>query len=268
MSNLERYKKELDALISKGNDLLLSMQRRCYPERVETAVEEHHGKNAKKFLQGLPSFEDEYQSWYSQAQAVVKQVLPDRLSDLRSYYERPKSRKELTYENYRIEDYLHGITVTRGYTKETIVGLDAAIPHFRQQLSILKSAKDRFESSLFDIRQMVQADLFDSELDAAKELAKQKFTRAAGALAGVVLERHLKQACDNHALKIAKKNPTISTLNDALKDAGVMDVPEWRFIQHLGDIRNLCDHSRTPDPTTAQVEDLITGVMKVTKTLF
>ena len=44
---------------------------------------------------------------------------------------------------------------------------------------------------MFDIRQLVQADLFDSELDAADELGKKKFTRAAGALAGVVLERHL-----------------------------------------------------------------------------
>jgi hypothetical protein len=54
----------------------------------------------------------------------------------------------------------------------------------QQQLAILKAVKARFESSLFDIRQLVQSDLFDSELDAAKELAKHGFARAAGALAG------------------------------------------------------------------------------------
>jgi hypothetical protein len=84
----------------------------------------------------------------------------------------------------------------------------------------------RFESSLFEIRQLVQADLFDSELEAAEELAKNKFTRAAGAVAGVVLERHLTEACGNHAINIAKKAPGISDLNDALKDAAVIDVPQ------------------------------------------
>lgn len=39
--------------------------------------------------------------------------------------------------------------------------------NFRQQQAILNAVKQRFESSLFDIKQLVQADLFDSELDAA-----------------------------------------------------------------------------------------------------
>jgi hypothetical protein len=128
--------------------------------------------------------------------------------------------------------------------------------------------KTRFESSLFDIRQLVQADLFDSELDAARELGKHKFTRAAGALAGVVLERHLAQVCDNHNIKMTKKAPNIADLNNALKEASVIDVPQWRFIQHLADIRNLCDHDKKSEPTVEQVDDLIAGVMKVTKTLF
>ncbi len=128
--------------------------------------------------------------------------------------------------------------------------------------------RGRFESTLFDIRQLVQADLFDSELGAAGELAKNKFTRPAGALAGVVLERHLGQVCDNHAIKLSKKNPTISDLNDALKEANVIDVPQWRFIQHLADIRNLCDHNKKAEPTAAQVDDLVAGVTKITKTVF
>ncbi len=145
--------------------------------------------------------------------------------------------------------------------------MDAAIPQFRQQLAILRSVKGRFESSLFDIRQLVQADLFDSELDAAKELANKKFTRAAGALAGVVLEKHLAQVCDNHEIKISKKTPTIHDLNEALKEGDVVDIPQWRFIQHLAAIRNLCDHDKKTEPTVEQVDDLITGVMKTTKTL-
>jgi len=69
-------------------------------------------------------------------------------------------------------------------------------------------------------------------------------------------------------LAIAKKNPTIADLNEALKSAGAIDLPQWRFIQHLGDIRNLCDHSRKLEPTADQVADLLVGAKKVTKTVY
>lgn len=121
---------------------------------------------------------------------------------------------------------------------------------------------------MFDIRQLVQADLFESELESAGALAKGGFARAAGAVAGVVLEKHLRQVCDNHGIKVSKKNPTIGDLNDLLKQSEVMEVPQWRFIQHLGDLRNLCDHDKKVEPTREQVSDLITGVAKVAKTLY
>ena len=160
--------------------------------------------------------------------------------------------------------------MTRGtaFDKTVIVGPDAAIPSFQQQLSIVRSTKDRFRSSLFDIHQLAQADLFDSELDAARELAKNKFARAAGAVAGVVLERHLKEICANHGVTIRRNNPQISHLNDALKDANIIETPDWRSIQHPGDLRNLCCHYRESEPSADQVSDLLAGVAKVTKTIF
>jgi hypothetical protein len=268
LPNLDSYKKDLDSLLFKGEQLHLAMQQECFPKEMESAHKKQFGAKAKDIIKALPSFAEAYQSWYSEARVLVKQLLPDRLSDFVRHYEKPKPRKDITYENYRIEDHLQGLNITRGWEKEKVVGPDAAIPHFRQQLAILKSVKARFESSLFDIRQLVQADLFDSELDASKELAKNKFTRAAGALAGVVLERHLAQVCDNHSIKVTKKAPGIADLNNALKDANVIDVPQWRFIQHLADIRNLCDHNKKSEPTADQVDDLVAGVMKVSKTLF
>jgi len=83
-----------------------------------------------------------------------------------------------------------------------------------------------------------------------------------------VLERHLGEVCSSHQVVLQKKNPAISDYNDALKNAGVIDMAQWRFVQHLGDLRNLCDHSKTVDPTNEQVQDLIDGVAKITKTIF
>jgi len=269
-SNLDRYKKDLDSLVSKGERLSLAMQKECFPKQFENDLTEALKDRAAEFVKGIPDFRDSYQSWYSEAKVLVKQILPDRLADFVSHYERPKSRKSLTYETYRIEDYLQGLSVTRPapFDNEKIVGPDAAIQQFRQQLAILKSLKSRFESSLFDIRQLVRADLFDSDLEAADELASNKFGRAAGAMAGVVLERHLAQVCENHTIKVAKKAPTIADFNNALKEAAVIDIPQWRFIQHLADIRNLCDHSKTGEPSKEQIDDLLAGVRKVIKTLF
>jgi len=268
-SVFEKYKKDLKNLVKQGESLLLSMQYHCEPKEFERQV-----KNAikdeieyKKFMEGLPNFKSNYQAWYSEAKVLLKQLLPDRLDDFARLYEKPKNRKAIQYGNYIIEDYLQSLTITDSWGEKR-VGPSAAIPQFEQQLSILKAIEQRFESSLFDIRQLVQADIFDSELDAARELLKNKFSRAAGAMSGVVLERHLEQVAINHNIKITKKNPTINDLNDLLKEAEAIDTPQWRYNQHLADLRNLCDHNKKQEPTIENVQDLIMGVEKVTKTLF
>lgn len=33
-----------------------------------------------------------------------------------------------------------------------------------------------------------------------------------------------------------------------------MDVPTWRSIQYLGDLRNLCDHDKQKEPTPDQLK--------------
>ena len=269
-ANLEGFKKDLASLIDTGRRLKIAIKYDCFPDKWEEAIRKHHGEKSDEFIEALPNFREQYQRWYSEALVLIRQLLPDRVSDFVRHYEKPRGRKNLTNDSYRVEDYLQGLSVTLGTSlhKETVVGPEAAIPHVEQQLAIVEATEARFESSLFEIRQLVQADLLDSELQAAEELAKHNFVRAAGAVAGVVLEKHLAQVCSDHQLILAKKKPTIADFNEALKAAAVVDVPQWRFIQHLADIRNLCDHARTPEPTAEQVVDLVGGVKKVTKTVY
>jgi hypothetical protein len=261
-SNLDKFKADLDRLMKKGLLLRLAMDLSCSSGKSKAELKRLPNEQSGMEITDLPSFDREYQRWYSEAIALVRQVLPDRLADFVGHYQSPKNRKRLNNENYRIEDYLQGLEFMDIYTK------GSAIPHFNQQLAIVQAAEARFESSLFDIRQMVQADILDSEIEAAEHLLKFNFVRAAGALAGVVLERHLAQVTENHKINIKKKNPTIADFNEALKAEGVIDLPQWRYVQHLADLRNLCYHARTPDPTSAQVTDLIEGVKKVTKTFY
>jgi hypothetical protein len=214
-------------------------------------------------LKALPSVRRNYQKWYSESHAVIKQLLPDRLKDFIAHYEKPKNRKQIGWDNYVMQDYLQGIQ-----NEYTGLNKSAALSELEQQVFILQACEERFKSKLFDIKQLVQADLFDSELDAARELSKHKFQRAAGAVAGVVLEKHLSQVCDNHNIAATKKNPSISDLNDLLKKHEVVDTIVWRGIQRLGDLRNLCDHHKEKEPTADDAAELIGGVDKLTKTLF
>jgi hypothetical protein len=268
ISNLERYKNDLGSLIKRGESLRVALAYSIDKSSIEKRLKQQLGDKAKAYIENLPDFNDAYQGWYSEAKVLIRQLLPDRVEDFARHYEKPKSRKEITYENYTIEDCLQGLNVTRGYQRDKVVGPDAAYPRLQQQIAIVQASKARLESSLFDIRQLLQADLFDSEIDAASHLLKNKFARAAGALGGVVLEKHLGEVCSSHNVVLRKKDPTISDFNDALKAAGVIDTPQWRFVQHLGDIRNLCDHSKTAEPTGEQVQDLLDGIAKVIKTIF
>ena len=258
---LDRHEKDLDALIRKGKTLHNAIQKECRPRTFAEAAAKQWGDDAEQFLREIPSFKEGYQEWYSEAKALVRQLLPDRLSDFTAYYERPKGRRDLNQVTFTIEDYLQGLNGSGLYDTKVI-------SCYLQQLKIVESIQERFRSSLFDIRQLAQADLFDSELDGAKELAKNKFTSAAGVVAGVVLERHLKEVCDAHDVKIRKRRPQIADLNDALKNEGVIETPQWRSIQFLGDLRNACAHDNTPAPTSEQVDDLLAGVTKVIKTVF
>ncbi|MBY5639521.1 hypothetical protein HFO39_33050 [Rhizobium leguminosarum] len=55
--------------------------------------------------------------------------------------------------------------------------------------------------------------------------------------------------CARHQITLRKRDPSIAELNDALKTASVADVAQWRFVQHLGDLRNKCDHQKVVDPS-------------------
>lgn len=271
MNNLEKYKKDLEKLISDGSTLALALYFECYPEELEKykkQVQDSSRKKTFKAIKKLPSFKEKYQDWYSEAFVLIKQILPDRLNDFAKFYEKSTKRKDITCESYVIEDYLQGLYVAKGHDEKKIVGPDTAIPKFKQQLRILESVNKRFKSSLFDIKQVVQADLFDSELDASRELNKKGFVRGAGAISGVVLEGHLSQVCENHNLKIRKNNPTINDLNELLRKENIIEVSTWRFIQCLGDLRNKCDHKKEKEPIKSEIEELINGVEKITKTIF
>ena len=285
-SIVKELAKELDRLIAEGEALQRGLAINTgeitlddFRAQVVDALTQHAGsakgaskpkKPTKKQVDAIMetwviSFREHYQAWYSEALAVVGQVLPDRLTDFRELYKVDR-RKEIDPETFGLADYQIGLSVSRAGV--TLFDPDTtAYSKFGQQLSLLKAARRVLDSRLADIRGVLQADLFDSELDAALELLSNGFVRAGGMIAGVVLERHLAEVARTHQVAVRNKVPTISHYNDALKNAGVIDVPTWRFIQRLGDIRNLCGHPKEREPTADEVRDLVEGADKIAKTV-
>ena len=258
-SNIDKIEQDLERLSVQGIRLQLGM--------LKTLGKLNEIPNKKEVLEKIApiDFYRNYEQWYSESMQVIKQLLPDRFQDFQVLYKNDK-RKNLEYINYTVSDFLIG--VVRKIGGEVIVREEAAYPKFQQQLDILDSAKRRLKSSLFDIKQILQADLFDSELDSARELLKKGFLRASGAIAGVLIEKHLGHVAENRNIRTTKKNPTIADYNDLLKSNEVYDVATWRFIQRLGDLRNLCDHFKEKEPTKDNLEDLLNGTDKIIKTIY
>jgi hypothetical protein len=259
-----RFNADLSKLVELGEKMIADLYIHA-SEREGIQLKKQ--TQAKKLVKG--SFSSNYQRWYTEAQAVVAQLIPARLDEFNMLYRADSRRKTFDVSTYSIQDWVTGVRARKNqYTGELpFDDLGVVIMRFQTQLEILKAARARFESSLLEIRQLLQADLFDSELDAARELLAKGFLRGAGGIAGVVLESHLAQVAVDHSIPLRKKHPSISDLNDALKQGQVIEVPSWRAIQRLADLRNLCDHRKKREPTQDEIQELIDGVDKLTKTL-
>ncbi len=241
MNNKQAIKDEITSLFKSGSTILGELRK----------------EDSKK------SLHFDYQRWYSKALRAVQALAPDRYEEFRRFYEPDPKRKSLGYGTYVIQDYLKGVAPGAYQLKDFDCRAQAAHCLYNQ-LAILTSIVARIDSVLADIEATLYTQLQDAELSTAKTLMSAS-PRAAGALAGTVLEGYLQKVAASRGVKITKKFPTISDLNDPLKQSGVYDITAWRKISYLADIRNTCSHKKAADPTADQVTELINGTNWVIK---
>lgn len=250
----DRIRKELSTLVDEGRAILKLL-------------------SATK-LEDVLIFATHYQRWYTRSIPVVTVLLPDRLDEFRANYERDARRKSVDAVTYCIQDLINGIGIgppqhfnDRGQRVDSFDVKLAGHIRISGQIDILESAETRLDDILSNLRGILQASLFDSEIAEARYLLKNGHLRAAGALSGVVLEGHLRDVCTRHSLPVLKKNAHISDFNEALRAADIIDLTQWRWLQRLADIRNLCDHKKQREPTVDEVEELLDGVDKAIKVI-
>ena len=193
---LEEYKK----LVTNGLDLL-----NCLSEEINLIK----GKNSKT-QEKVNDYEKyrfhlDYQSWYTQSLEVVSQLLPSRREEFITLYQGNKVRKYIDAQNFTIQDWLLGYRKLYSIQVDIIDDYGLCVFYrFKSQIDIFSSIEKRFTSSIFDIKSLVMADVFDSELEAAMDLTLKGFLRGAGAIAGVVLEKHFISLCKSHKISIKK----------------------------------------------------------------
>jgi len=187
-----------------------------------------------------------YQIWYSSACQLVKEYVPEHEEDFRRGYDKVLEFIQLnnsilnTSNNRLIIDRFENV--------------------FEIQRGVLLSIPFVARIKELSLRKILTANFIEMEIDQAELLFKSGFERAAGAIAGVALEKHLKTLCDINKVSY-KYRDTIEPLAQALHSAGKIDSTELKKIIYLGGIRNDCAHPN--DVSKDQVKALIEQVKKI-----
>ena len=127
----------------------------------------------------------------------------------------------------------------------------------RRLRPILSAAKSDFQGGfLASIKNLVQAELFDSELEQARELLKSGYKGPSGVVAGIVIETALRTLCEEHNIPIAK----LDKMNADFAKADVYNVLQQKRITTLADLRNRAAHGDWNSFTENDVVEMIRDV--------
>lgn len=136
-SNLDKYKSDLSALDKLGAKMNLDLAFNC--QKVTGSTSKNKLGEYKK-VEG--AFRNEYQRWYTEAFAVIQQIIPNRLVEFENLYKGDGKRKEIQETKYYIQDWLQGFySSVNSFTRQPLFNDSGIVLHlFNMQLGILKSA--------------------------------------------------------------------------------------------------------------------------------
>jgi hypothetical protein len=131
---------------------------------------------------------------------------------------------------------------------------------FQNMHAVFLAAKEDYEGGyLHKIRDLVQANVFASELDQAEELLASGYFTAAAVIAGVVLETRLRQLCEDRRLPTGK----LDKMNADLAKADVYNKLTQKQITALADIRNSAAHGEVGGFEPHDVTNMLRDVQKL-----
>lgn len=133
--------------------------------------------------------------------------------------------------------------------------------HISQLLGIASSIKHDYERGLlFNIRALVQADIFADFLEMGEYLLKEGYKDAAAVIIGAVLEDSLRKLCDKNNIPTVNssgKALSIDPLNAALVKVSVYSKLVQKQITSWAHIRNKAAHGEYDEYDKIQVEMML-----------
>tara|TARA_B100001094_G_scaffold312781_1_gene349820 strand:+ start:1220 stop:1876 length:657 start_codon:yes stop_codon:yes gene_type:complete len=123
-----------------------------------------------------------------------------------------------------------------------------------QLKAVLDALQADFEAGyLTSLKYLVQADVFESELEQAEELLRNDYKLAAAVVAGVVLETALRDLCQDNNIDIGSLNK----MNQDLAKAEIYNKLQQKRITALADIRNNAAHGKPDEFSSDDVKNMI-----------
>jgi hypothetical protein len=130
---------------------------------------------------------------------------------------------------------------------------------FKRTRTIFLAAQEDFEGGyLTSLRVLVQAEVFDSELEQASELLRAGYKAAGAVIAGVVLETTLRDLCNKYNIPPGK----LDKMNTDLAKAGEYNLLVQKQITALAQIRNDAAHGNNDKFNDKDVSSMIEDVRR------
>lgn len=183
----------------------------------------------------------------------IKDFLPEREEEFQVSFEAKDYR-----DPAGIMDFLQFRREQRSNNKKEII--DEFLSRFEIQRNILLSVPFIAKIREKNLREIISADFIEREVDQSEYLFKIQCYRAAGALAGVALEQHLKVLYEKCDIEYKKKD-TIEPLVHKLYDNKRIDPSLMERIQYYASLRDKCAHPS--DIEKGEIKELIEGVKRI-----
>jgi len=136
---------------------------------------------------------------------------------------------------------------------------DAYETSFKELLSILSAAKEDFEGGyLFNLKSLVKAEVLDDATEQAQALLDSGYKDPACVVAGISLEVAIKEIATRQGIPIGK----LDKMNADLCKAGVYNVAKQKQITAWADLRNKAAHGDWSGYNAADVQDMLSGVVR------
>lgn len=152
------------------------------------------------------------------------------------------------------EDSQHFKAFLRVEIKKSFLGSYSTYESIR---AVFLATKEDFEGGyLSSYKSLVQAEVFETELEQASELLKNGYHVASAVIAGVVLETTLRELCNRERISIGN----INKMNADLAKAGIYNSLVQKQITAHAAVRNSAAHGNNSEFSRKDVEQMIPAI--------